>query len=437
VNSNERLCSKCHAGYGYDNKDFDFQNQNNIDCVVCHDNTGTYQKSKPEKGVKLSGSGYPATGIDLNNVAQHVGYPQKNNCGSCHFFGGGGNNVKHGDLEKAQLHCTRELDVHMASKGKNPPNLICQDCHQTEHHNITGHLYTVASSASNRTTCVQCHTDKPHQSKLLNSHFKTVACQTCHIPVYAKGAPTKIIWDWSTATRMGKDRKPVTGMDLPGSTYVFEGKTYENVKIHFDSKHGTGVFQQNVAPEYVWFNGTANHHLLQDTIGDTTHALILNPLFGSYQDHIKPTDPENPTKIWPVKVMRGKQPYDPVNGLLINPKLVGSRSSGALWADYDWEASARKGMEYIGLPYSGQYAFMKTESMWLLNHEVAPADQALQCAECHNNTNSKLSSLTGFYLPGRDKSLLLDNAGLVFVILVLMGVSIHGILRVVNNKRRK
>ncbi|MBN2614519.1 MAG: tetrathionate reductase family octaheme c-type cytochrome [Bacteroidales bacterium] len=435
VNSNEFMCSMCHAGYGYDRKGFDFHAQDNIDCVVCHDNTGTYQKSNPGKGKMLPGAGYPAPGTDLNKVAQHVGNPQKSNCGSCHFVGGGGNNVKHGDLEKAQLSCTRDLDVHMASKGKDAPNLDCQDCHKTEHHNITGHLYTVASSASNRSTCVQCHTDKPHESKLLNDHFKTIACQTCHIPVYAKGAATKIIWDWSSALRMDKNGKPIPGETLPGNTYTFDGKTFCNVTIHYDSKHGTAVFQKNVEPEYVWFNGTANHHLLHDKIGDTASPLTLNPLFGSYQDRVSPANPENPSKIWPVKVMRGKQPYDPVNRLLINPKLFSrEKGKGALWVDFDWNVSAKAGMEYVGLPYSGQLAFMKTQSMWLLNHEVAPADQALQCTACHTNTNSKLKNLSGFYLPGRDNSNLLDNAGLVFIILVLIGVSVHGILRIVSRK---
>ncbi len=44
VQSNEGSCMKCHAGYGWDDKDFDFENQYNIDCIVCHDNTGTYKR---------------------------------------------------------------------------------------------------------------------------------------------------------------------------------------------------------------------------------------------------------------------------------------------------------------------------------------------------------------------------------------------------------
>ena len=436
VNSNENLCSMCHAGYGYSNKNFDFHNQNNIDCLVCHDNTGTYHKSNPCLGSNNPKAGLPALGTNLTNVAQHVGETHKNNCGSCHFTGGGGNNVKHGDLELGLLQCTRDFDVHMASKGENAKNLRCEDCHKTENHNITGHLYSVASSANNRVTCEECHTNRPHKSKLLNNHFKIIACQTCHIPVYAKGFHTKIIWDWSTATKMDKNGKPIFDKDLPGNTYAYDGKTYHNVQLQYDSRHGTAVFQKDVKPEYVWFNGTANHHLLHDKIADTTHPLILNPLFGSYHDNVEPGDPRHPSKIWPVKVMRGKQPYDPVNMLLIQPKLASRiKGSGALWADYNWEASCETGMKYIGLPYSGHYAFLKTESMWLLNHEVSPSGKALQCADCHNTNNSRLKNLTGFYLPGRDHSSVLDISGVIFIILILLGVIIHGTLRIVSNKK--
>ncbi len=436
VNSNENLCSMCHAGYGYGDKNFDFHNQNNIDCVVCHDNTGTYHKSNPCTSSNNPKAGLPAVGTDLNYIAQHVGQPKKNNCGGCHFVGGGGNNVKHGDLEMGLLQCTRDVDVHMASKGKDAENMSCQDCHKTENHNIPGHAYSVASSAHNRATCVECHTDKPHKSELLNDHFKTIACQTCHIPTYAKMYPTKIIWTWNTAAKMDKNGKPMYDKKLPGHTYTYDGKTYEDVEIEYDSRHGGAIFKKNAEPEYVWFNGTADHHLLHDKIKDTIHPLILNPLFGSYHDNIEPGDPKHPSKIWPVKIMRGTQPFDPVNMLLIQPMLASHvKGSGALWADYDWKVACTKGMNYIGLPYSGHYSFLKTESMWPLNHEVSPSDKALQCADCHNSSDSRLKNLTGFYLPGRDHNSWVDNSGLLFILLVVLGVTIHGVLRVVSNKK--
>ena len=435
-NSNEKLCSMCHAGYGYEDKSFDFTNPENIDCLVCHDATGTYKKSKPSKENNFRGAGWPDLSVDLKLVATHVGLPKSNNCGNCHFTGGGGNNVKHGDLEKALLldHAgmAGQMDVHMSNTNSDK-NLQCVDCHITENHNISGQLYSVSSSNANHVTCTQCHTDRPHKSQLLNNHYRRVACQTCHISEYAKVQPTTLVWDWSSATRLDSAGKPIGVTKLPDSTYVFDGKTYENVHVQYDSKHGTMVKKKNVVPEYVWFNGNANHHKLLDIIEDTASSLILNPLQGSYWDNIRPKDAENPSRIFPVKVTRGRQPFDTKNKILIQPKLYGEyKGSDALWTDLDWDASFAAGMEYTGLPYSGEYGFMKTESYWPLNHEVSTSNRALQCIDCHVRDEGRLQQLTGFYLPGRDTNLWLDRAGLAFILFIVFGVSIHGLIRIIK-----
>jgi len=415
VNSNEKLCSMCHAGYGYGDKHFDFSDPGNIDCLVCHDNTGTYKKSKPGK-ITGTGSGYPDPSVDLGRVARHIGYPHKENCGACHFTGGGGNNVKHGDLEKALLSCTRETDVHMDAKGK---NMECTTCHKTKNHRITGQLYMVSSSNSNRVTCEQCHTKKPHDSKILNDHYEQVACQTCHIPHYAKVTPTKTYWDWSTAGKM-KDGKPYTEWS--------EDKRHE-----YDTKHGDAEFGKDLQPEYVWFNGTAGHQLITDKIEKV--PVDLNPLYGSYQDNLHPANPANVSKIWPVKIMRGKQIYDTVRKTLIQPKLVGEKGSGAFWADFDWQASARAGMEYTGVPYSGAYGFVETRSYWPLNHMVSPASEALTCTDCHSR-QGRLANLTGFYLPGRDHHRYFDMTGLMFILMAAAGSLIHGFFRIVSARKK-
>ncbi len=108
VSASEGTCTRCHIGYGYADKSFDFNEPTNIDCLVCHDLTGSYKKGK---GM----AGYPDPSVNLNYVSTHVGSPSRDNCGVCHFWGGGGNNVKHGDLEKSLLDCSREVDVHMTT----------------------------------------------------------------------------------------------------------------------------------------------------------------------------------------------------------------------------------------------------------------------------------------------------------------------------------
>lgn len=184
--TNEQACAKCHIGFGMSDEGFTFTDKKNIDCMVCHDNSGTYIKAQNK-------SGYPDPALNLNEIAQHIGKPTRDNCGVCHFFGGGGNNVKHGDLEMAMFTPNREIDVHMAVEGA---NLVCVDCHTTENHQMKGKLYSLSSMNVNRSTCEQCHGESPHENTILNEHTIKVACQTCHIPTYAKANSTKMYWDW-------------------------------------------------------------------------------------------------------------------------------------------------------------------------------------------------------------------------------------------------
>lgn len=161
VSGSEATCTRCHIGYGWEDKTFDFNDPKNIDCLVCHDNSGTYKKGK---GM----AGYPDPSVNLSYVAQNVGMPTRENCGVCHFWGGGGNNVKHGDLEIALLECSKSVDVHMAIEGE---DMSCVACHVTENHQMAGKLYALSSENKNRATCEQCHSAEPHANKLINEQY--------------------------------------------------------------------------------------------------------------------------------------------------------------------------------------------------------------------------------------------------------------------------
>ena len=109
----------CHASYNWTEAKFDFTNQNNIDCVVCHDRTGTYYKMPPGKGNPACSTMFEGLKpFDLAKVAQSAGKPERENCGGCHFNGGGGDGVKHGDLNSSLINPPRGLDVHMATKER-------------------------------------------------------------------------------------------------------------------------------------------------------------------------------------------------------------------------------------------------------------------------------------------------------------------------------
>jgi octaheme c-type cytochrome (tetrathionate reductase family) len=402
VAGSHRACNTCHIGYGWGQETFDLSDPRNVDCLACHDNSGTYVKG-------ASAAGYPDRSVDLTQVAEHVGRPTKVNCGTCHFFSGGGNNVKHGDLEMALFDTTRDVDVHMASDGV---DMSCVDCHTATRHQMKGKLYSISSMNRDRARCEDCHTATPHAKDILNEHTLKVACQTCHIPTYAKVNPTKLRWDWSTAGRL-RDGKPYEEKDARGDD------VYMSIK-------GSFQWGRNLKPEYAWFDGTATHYLLGDRIDEV--PVRLNRLFGSYDD------PD--AKIIPVKIHRARQPWDEVNRTLVQPMLAGSHEGdGAFWHDFDWQRAVRKGMELVHQPYSGKLGFVETEMVWPLNHMVAPKAQAVACSECHTRDGSRLAGLRDFYLPGRDYNRWVDGLGLLTIVLSLAGVGVHATARLVVARR--
>jgi len=343
VSSNWPRCTSCHAGYGWKDASFDFHDSTHVDCLVCHDGTGTYRKSP-------TGAGNPAADVDLLAVARSVGNPPTlQNCGACHFYGGGGDHVKHGDLDSSLIGASREYDVHMSSDGA---GFSCQDCHVTRKHVIQGNAFAVSPGHTNPIGCTECHGEEPHENRYLNDHQR-VACQTCHIPYFAKKMPTMVRWDWSVA-----------GQDLPPQPDEYGLPTYSKKKGRF-------VWEKNVEPSYAWYDGTARVYSLGDLI-DPAGTVDLTEPVGSKD--------EPGARIYPFKVHEGRQIYDTKRMVLIVPKLYGE---GGYWQTFDWDQAARLGMASVGEDYSGSYGFVDTRMYWRLNHMVVPGDLALKCRDCH------------------------------------------------------
>ncbi|MDD5391216.1 MAG: tetrathionate reductase family octaheme c-type cytochrome [Gallionellaceae bacterium] len=420
--SNEKDCMACHAGYGWKDSSFDFSVERNVDCLICHDTTGTYRKLPGDAGHPVyqrrefpPGSGKFVEAADLRQVAQSVGKPSRSNCGSCHFFGAGANGAKHGDLDSALQHPDKYLDVHMDEKGL---NFTCVTCHATKGHEVSGSRYNVAAADkgpahirgktdASPASCQACHGNKPHPSARLNGHTEKLACQTCHIPEYARDKiGTELSWDWSQATVMGPDGKPTSRKDSAG-------------RRAFDSKKGAWVWDAYVIPEYRWFNGVATYKVLGDKI-DPTKVVELDTLGGS------PNAPDS--RIWPLKVHRGKQVYDTVNNILAVTHTAGEDET-ALWHNYDWPKAITTGMAAAGLPWSGKHGFVSTEMSWPITHMVAPKEDALACKQCHT-APGRLDQVPGLYLPGRHGNPLLDKLGWSFAGLALLGVAVHGAGRI-------
>ena len=139
------------------------------------------------------------------------------------------------------------------------------------------------------------------------------------------------------------------------------------------------------------------------------------------------------SRIWPVKVFRGKQPYDIGNETLAVFHTAG-KDANAFWGNYDWDKALTAGMKAMGVEYSGNMKFVETEMSWPITHMVAPKEDALTCAQCHKE-NGRLHAIQDIYMPGRNNTPIIDKIGWTLALLTLIGVLIHGLIRVFTSKR--
>ncbi len=376
VPTNEGRCTQCHAGYGYKDKNFNFQDPANIDCLVCHDQTGTYKKGKTSAGL-------PDPSVDLNAVARSIAIsskPTRKNCIGCHAKAGGGDNVKHGDLSTDLVATTRDYDVHMGTDGA---NLVCVDCHAANHDPQTGDvnhgnagmaLHSVHEGEMKQ--CTDCHgkRDAVHAGTSVaptfsDGHHARLACQVCHIPAIARAISTKTEWYWSDA---GQDKDPIPTDPASG-------------RPTYDKKKGTFVWSYNVRPVLRYSNGTWERKVINANDKYDEVPIDLGSPQGDY------SDPD--AMIFPFKEMVGNQPVDPDTRTILVPHLFGGAGGpNPYWAKYDWGLALADGAAYTGQDFSGNYTFEDTTMLLSVNHEVAPKEDALGmgglhgggCMDCHD-----------------------------------------------------
>lgn len=372
ISSNEGRCTQCHISYGWksgiDTETF-FNTPENIDCLICHDTTGTYRKHPSAGGgggpasLLVEGEVVPVTEMsELNEVAHNVGTPSRANCGLCHYFAGGDNNVKHGDLSTDLNEATNEQDVHMGGL-----DYSCQACHVAQDHKIAG--TTALHSDEGEVACTDCHNEADLHSTnpLLNNHTDTVACQVCHIPAFSRTMATNVAWYWDEA---GEDRE-----DIP---LQFGRATYSKKKGRFE-------WDMNVTPTYLWFDGEWARKVVNVSDTYTEAGTEEDPVALAVPTATAETDG---AKIYPFKKMVGRQPADPVNQRMLVPHLFGTGPGpDPYWVSFDWGLAVAEGAAYAGQDYSGEYEFVDTVMYLSINHEVAPATEALQCADCHGNAD--------------------------------------------------
>jgi len=344
VSSNPSRCMGCHISNTRPEVNFDAPTPEMVDCLVCHDTTGTYRQASP--GVPNANS--PE---ELETMARQVGKPTVGNCMTCHFadcgLPGSARSGTHSPIDAPPFR-----DIHL-NLGR--MSLTCQECHTgTNEHNFVRSI-SRANGSTNEQGCASCHSTTPHTIVQLNQHSATIACQTCHIPQFAQQDPMMVSWNWIMT---GKSNRVY--MNGPN------GRTMEQDENGFSSA-------LMIEPVYLWDDGGESVY---------TRGQRIKPQELTYLQ--QPAEKNPASKITPFRAIYGTQLYDTKYRYLVSPLLQPEGST--FFPGSDWEEIARQGMHAIVLPFSGEFAFVPTVAFRRINHGVVSVKDALGCLDCHGVT---------------------------------------------------
>ena len=351
-------CGACHVGLGAlpvpTSAPTDSQLKN-IDCLVCH--------QRDYKRVKVNDTFVPDTvnmTITLNKAVQTVHLPERSNCLACHAKAGGGDAVKRGDLALATAKTTDvNYDRHMSVAGA---DMKCQECHVTENHRIAGRGSDLRQTDLDvEMACTNCHTTKTatsgHSTADINRHVTRVACQTCHIPTYAKNASD-------------------TAADEATETH----RTWLSSNATAIPYHPASTKANNLTPKYRFWNRYSYNYILREAaqLDTKTGAYPTSRPDGAVND----TSPDN--KLYPFKYKTAEQPMrTKTKELIALDTSVYFRSTDA---QNRATLATKAGLKNMGYPENDAFSWVKTDTFQLLNHQVSPPSQALACAACHGST---------------------------------------------------
>ena len=345
IEGNWPVCGSCHVGRGL-RPDDAAADMTNVDCLSCHSAEYAGQRKRLPDG---------SMGVETptDSMVRGVHRPTRANCLACHAKAGGGDGVKRGDLSLATItNADSDFDVHMNTGG---PDLACQDCHVFENHKTIGKgsdlRPTDDMTRGSELQCITCHSGKDraggHGLTKINDHVARVACQTCHIPEYAKVA-TETHRDW----RSHHDGSPADSTAGPGHPYTEK--------------------MANLTPVYRFWNRLSDNALLGDdallTYNSGTDTWPTSTPAGDVDDG----------KLYPFKYKTAMQPKT-----VADDRLVALNTFEYLKVSGDVGPSIEQGLAAMGYPSDEPYEWVLTDTYQLLNHGVSPSPRALQCNDCH------------------------------------------------------
>ena len=352
-------CLKCHPGLGAKPTkaatptDADLAN---IDCLVCH--APSYKRTVDPATKTNYIPDEQAMGMTILEAAADIRPTTRDTCLNCHTKSGGGDNFKRGDIEEHHRNpATREFDVHMSSAALGGGEMHCTECHTVSSHKIAGRGVDLRIEEGAKTDCTTCHTaTPPHSNANINRyHVNRVHCATCHIPSFAKNAPTDMFRDWGAHGELNT----TTGLYDPART-----------------------MQSNVTPQYKFWDGKTSvfyNFGSAATVQANGNVLIAGPGAASLTT--------TGAKIHPFKVHTASQPIDAVTDFLLPLKI------GRFYMEGDLVNAIPLGQDGVGWPRNA-YGYQGTERWMGVFHEVAPKERALAynnaCTICHGGTAPKM-----------------------------------------------
>ncbi len=328
--ANPTRCLTCHISTNLLTERFDPTAAVNIDCLVCHDTTGTYNR-------KL---GMPSPNLDLLYIAKNVGTPVAANCRTCHDRTCG--------LATQSDQGISEKDVHLSHTDG---AMNCQHCHPSQGRHAFSRTMHSGSGPKTLSSCSACHTNIPHGQKELNEHTEFIGCQTCHIPLYGQSQPALLSWNWAGAT----------------NTITYQNHSSRQVPL-IDENGFT--LATDIQPQYFWDDGRDTVYQRGVKISNAEVTVLQGPSARTVQ-----------SRILPFSATQSTQLFDAKYRYLISPML--SNNQQRKYIRNNWETTAAKGMKSLLLPFSGSYSFTPTLSYRRLNHGVVAAKLALDCMDCH------------------------------------------------------
>ncbi len=332
----------CNSTGGFAQKTFtDYQGTEHTWNLPVHDDDGSFQYGPDET----------AMGITAVEAAQTVHLPTRASCLRCHAYAAGTNCGKRGDISTASISPPANLDVHMSPDAEGE-NMSCQDCHEYDNHHVLGRgLDLRPNDRPERLTCTNCHNSQPHDSTQLNQHTVRVACQTCHIPTYAKmGFSTEVERNWE---------HPHWAAGLFGGQGGYKPEELRD---------------SNLTPTYAWFDGTSNVYARGEVI-------VQNAM--GYYEMGSPNGDVNSAgaQIYPMKEHISNSARHDTTGQLV------PHSTFKYFVTGDFNQAVADGMAFAGL--TGSWTLVPVHTYQTINHGVEPSDNALACGQCHDSLGSQ------------------------------------------------